>query len=73
MAAVTTSQVRTEIACEEEARTYDYEAMVAEMRENCGVGSERNPIWMVEEHKWRWDFQRNAVPRLVRRSPTNNS
>ena len=62
-------RVRAEIAREEEQRAVDYETMVAEMKENCGGEAERNPSFMPTEHKWRWDFQRGALPRLVRLMP----
>ena len=43
--------------------------MVAEMKENCGAESARNPLYMPTERKWRWDFQTGALPRLVRLYP----
>ncbi|KAL1524752.1 hypothetical protein AB1Y20_019635 [Prymnesium parvum] len=58
-------KMRADIAREEEQREYSYESMVAEMKENCGSETARNPLFMVTENKWLWDFQVGTLPRLV--------
>ncbi|KOO20988.1 hypothetical protein Ctob_000046 [Chrysochromulina tobinii] len=62
---------RRHVEAEQAQLPLNYKRMVEEMEANCETGADLNPIFIKEDVRWRWDFTRRRLPRLITYAPSD--
>ena len=64
---------RRHVEAEQAQLPLNYKRMVEEMEANCETGADLNPIFIKEDVRWRWDFTRRRLPRLITYAPSEHA